>query len=198
MSSYCSIVPAVRSVVSAFVRIACAVTVIAGCGDGSRPPVAADGWGPSDGLGRAAQGAIELPPPAPRPQAIPKAERQRWRRADELARLTPVPGRGPSEHLSGRYERSVLVNDVASPYTRLLGHRGLPVGALVAQRHHPKGGDAVASWYVMEKVAEDRWTFVVLDPDLALAAEPDVAACQRCHVDAPYDHLFGPAVDAPL
>lgn len=165
--------------------------LVAACTDHRPQPVAADGWGPSGGLNEPALLDDPRRAPVPRASAIPAAKRRRWPRADELDALTAVPGRGMSEHLGVRYERSVLINETAESYRRLIPHQPLPVGTLVAQRHHPPGSDAVVSWYLMEKTPEG-WRFLVLDPERRVAAREDLEPCLRCHAEAPHDHLFGP------
>lgn len=170
-------------------------TGLGACGEPKRRPVSSDGWGPTNDMLGAAPVATSTPPPAPRATAIPVSDRVPWARADELDALVVVSGRGPSEHLSGRYERRVRVNEAAAGYTDLVPHRELPVGALVAQSHHPPGSDAVVSWYVMEKL-EGSWRFLVLDPERRVAATQDLEPCRRCHAEAPGDHLFGPVPTA--
>ena len=171
--------------------------LVAGACAPPSPPTSFDGegWGPS-GDGSPA-GGVDLrasaPPPVPRPTALPAAARQPWPHAAEVASLSLVPGRGPSEHLDGAVERTVLVNEAASGYLHLVRGRPLPAGAIVAQRHHPRGSEDVTSWYVMRKDKGERWSFWVLDPELRVATTREaVAPCARCHVEAPYQGLFGP------
>ncbi|HHH30433.1 MAG TPA: hypothetical protein ENK57_19120 [Polyangiaceae bacterium] len=168
------------------------------CGEARLRPDTSDGWGPTgNGLG-AAPASTTTRRPVPRATAIPVAERETWPHAAVLEAMTPVDGRGPSEHLSGRYERRVRVNEEASRYRELVSHQRLPVGAIVAQSHHPSGSEAVVSWYVMEKIAEERWRFLVLDPERRIAAHEDLELCVRCHAEAPHDHLFGPPPTAQI
>lgn len=169
---------------------ACVALGLAACGEPKPKPVSSDGWGPTgDALGAATLASTQ--PPVPRATAIPAAERKPWPRAAELDAMTAVAGRGPSEHLSGRYDRRVRVNAKASHYVDLIGHRALPIGALIAQSHHPSGSETVVSWYVMEK-REQGWHFLVLDPERRVAARNDLGPCARCHAEAPHDRLFGP------
>lgn len=152
----------------------------------AREPGVSDGWGPE----RA--GAMPVPepdrPPAPRLVAIPPERRVRWERAEEHLRDLPV--RGPSEHGDG-LERSVAINDAAAPYERL-GSAAFPAGALILQRHHRPGEPAVVSSYVMLKSTAESWEFVVLDAQQRVAARGRLAPCERCHLEAAFDSLFGP------
>ncbi|MEQ9322593.1 MAG: hypothetical protein RIF41_25735 [Polyangiaceae bacterium] len=169
---------------------ACLALGLLACGEPKPKPVSSDGWGPT-GHGLDAAPTAASRPAVPRATAIPAAKRVAWPRAAELDAFTAVAGRGPSEHLSGRYERRVRVNDRAAGYVELVPHRALPVGAVVAQSHHASGSEAIASWYVMEKTP-DGWRFVVLDPERRVAAHEDLEPCARCHAEAPHDGLFGP------
>lgn len=171
-------------------RAALLIAAACGCHGPSLEPVGADGWGPS---GEHMSEPVEAEPrtPAPRPRAIPVAERRRWAQADALESLRAVAGRGPSEHLGGAFERTVVVNDLGAVYERLVPGIVIPSGALVVQRHHRAGDDAVHSWFVMLKRDED-WAFDVLDASLRVAATPPLTFCARCHADAPHAGLFGP------
>jgi hypothetical protein len=151
-------------------------------------PVSEDGWGPTEDR---ATGDAPLAP-APRARTIPRAERKRWSGADGLASLRTVDLRVRSEHLDGRFERTVLVNELAGSYERLGPGIHLPKGALVVQRHHIPGSEATAVYFVMEKVADgDTWRFLVVDSELKVAAQAHLDTCARCHVEAPYAGLFG-------
>jgi hypothetical protein len=39
------------------------------------------------------------------------------------------------------------------------------------------------------------WEFVVIDAEDRVAARGALEACRRCHLEAPYDGLFGPPQD---
>jgi hypothetical protein len=121
------------------------------------------------------------------------SERQRWNRADELDQLDVVQGRTPSEHLDGVFDRTVLVNASARSYRTLSRSTVLPSGALVVQRHHLRGEDATAVYFVMERLPSGNWTFLVVDRELRVAAAQHLERCARCHADAPYNGLFGVA-----
>jgi hypothetical protein len=168
-----------------------AALVLAGCAAPAPLPVGDDGWGPSD------DHATARPPlaAAPRARTIPAAKRKRWSGADGLSSLHAIALRTPSEHLDGRFERTVLVNDLANAYERLAVTTIMPKGALVVQRHHLRGSDETSVYFVMEKTSDDdTWRFLVVDAQLRVAAHAALDACARCHVEAPHRGLFGVAV----
>ena len=166
-----------------------AIVALSACAH-PQEPIAEDGWGPG---GRIHAGALSEPQrrPAPRPTAVPVEARKRWVDADQLDSLRAVGSRGPSEHLDGSHERTVLTNKAAAAYAHLSVGTVVPNDALIAQRHHPADSEAIESWFIMQKRA-DNWQFVILDPQLRVAAGPPLDLCRRCHQDAPHDHLFGP------
>jgi hypothetical protein len=167
--------------------------VSAACGP-DRPAVPAGGWGPEQS-GAPTPAALDRPP-APRLGLIPSAQRRPWEQ--RLDALRPAGPRGPSEHGDGSLERSVLVNEQAASYAELSSIEAMPVGALLVERHHPAGRDEVASIYAMLKRAagyapeQSDWEFFVIDAGGRVAARGKLAPCARCHLEAPFDALFGP------
>jgi hypothetical protein len=163
------------------------------CAD--RPPrvVGDDGWGPS--LRAPTDDAL---PPAPRPVAIPPERRVRWGHAALAVQLERVPGRDRSEHIDGRYDRTVRVNAKAHSYAELAGSRQFDEGAVVLQDHHAEASDAVVVTFAMVKLtpgssrAARDWAFAVVDQELREAAGGDLSLCARCHSEAPNEGLFGP------
>ena len=156
-----------------------------------------DGWGPSHD---------DAAPPRKRPVApralpIPEGKRQPYARASEIANLKEIPGRSQSEHLDGVFDRSVWVSEQAAGYLALTPGTVMAPGALIVQRHHPRGSDRTVAYFVMEKLAQGSqsetrdWRFLVLDDELRVAAEKNLQLCGRCHADAPYNGLFGIAED---
>lgn len=183
MASYCSI--AVKMPSPGRATASCLLLAALGCAP-AREPGVSDGWGPE----RA--GATPAPepnrPPAPRLVAIPAERRARWEHAEE--RLRDLPLRGPSEHGDG-LERTVAINDAAAPYEKL-GSARFPAGAIIVQRHHRLGAPAVLSSYAMHKSTAESWEFVVLDAQQRVAARGRLAPCERCHLEAAFDSVFGP------
>jgi hypothetical protein len=170
-----------------FPKRAIAAFLLCGCAGAGSSVVGDDGW--SSGGARARP--VAEPPDAAHPKPFPEDARKPWTGAAAMASLRQVGGRGPTEHLDGRVERTVVINEAALGY----GAGGVADGAVIVQRHHPAGSDRVLSSFVMEKSAAG-WRFLVLDAELRVAADSQVpgmiAACARCHADAPRDGLFGP------
>jgi hypothetical protein len=166
---------------------------------GCQPPpkvVGDDGWGPQLHMG--AEPLTPPPPPAPRSRTIPPDKRKRWARADEIASLTALPGRDGSEHEGGGLERKLLINELARGYRQLASRQPLPVGAVIVQQHFRLGSDKRLSLYVMFKQPAGTtptthdWGFVVLDAALRVAASGPIDGCVRCHLESPFDAVFGP------
>ena len=183
MASYCSIAVKMRTLGRA--TASCLWLAAIGCAP-AREPGVSDGWGAESA------GAMPVPeanrPPAPRLVAIPPERRVRWEHAEE--RLRDLPARGPSEHGDG-LERTVAINEAAAPYEKL-GSAPFPAGALIVQRHHRPSTSAVVSSYVMLKSTAESWEFAVLDAQQRVAARGRLAPCERCHLEAAFDSLFGP------
>lgn len=165
-------------------------------------PAGEDGWGPT----LAEAGEPRRAHVVPRALPIPESERKRWEHADELAQFRAVAIRSPSEHLDGVYDRTVLVNAQAGAYENLSRGSSPPPGAVIVERHHPRGEEQTVVYFAMERLpkgsapATRDWRFLVVDEGLRVAAVENLAPCARCHADAPYDGLFGIAVlpiDAP-
>ena len=172
-----------------------AILLLAACSTPAHPPSATadDGWGPS----LDDDNAPRTKPVVPRALPIPVSQRKRWTRADEIAALTVLNRRTPSEHLDGILDRTVAINALARDYATLTRTTAMPEGALIVQRHHPRGSDQTSVYFVMERRAPGTdkttrdWRFLVLDAELRVAAEKNLALCARCHVDAPNNGLFG-------
>jgi len=159
-----------------------------------------DGWNATERV-RAPSTSAGALPAAPRATLIAPPQRRPWRFARQLDALTPLPGRGPSEHGRG-LERTTAVNAAAASYGALSSRRPLPPGAMVVQRHLHEGTEQLASYYIMRKLSRPgptgAWSYTVLDPQRRVAAREPLELCARCHREAPFDDLFGPVpVAAP-
>lgn len=175
-----------------------ALLLLLACAPEPQAPAGEDGWGPT----LAEVGEPRRAHVVPRALPIPESERTRWEHADALPDLRAVAVRSRSEHLDGVYDRTVLVNAAAGAYENLTrGSAALP-GALVVQRHHPRGAESVVVYFAMERLAKGSrpaardWRFLVVDETLRVAASDNLQPCARCHADAPFDGLFGIAVHA--
>ncbi|MBI4955622.1 MAG: hypothetical protein HY908_26620 [Myxococcales bacterium] len=157
-----------------------------------------DGWSTTPTSGRLSDASPEDAAGSAWPRALPAGERRAWERAAELAALAEVAVPGPSEHLGGGSVRRVLVNEAAAGYAHLSGPGSLPAGALVVQRHQRPGEAAPSATFVMAKrepgfaPAAGDWEYVVLDALGRVELRGSPASCVRCHLEAPYDSLFGP------
>jgi len=187
-------------------RLAATATFVTlcGCPAAAPPPIGPHSWDPERGWsatvdrdtagGAAAQGAGSLGAAASA-ELIAEGKRAPWELRDKLAELTPIAGRGPSEHLGGRFERTVRVNDAAKSYGQLAASGPIPDGALIVQQHHVPGSDAVYGTFVMLRRGGDEpsWELTVVDARGRVAARGALRSCLRCHQEAPHDGLFGPA-----
>lgn len=112
-----------------------------------------------------------------------------------LPSLRQATVRSRSEHLSGELEGEVLVNEAAQAYPALGPQRGLPVGAMLLERHLVRGSEAPVVYFGMVKraagfdAAGGDWEYLVVSPAGQIA--PQGLLCGRCHAEAPHDHLFG-------
>ncbi len=165
------------------------------------PDTSEDGWGPS----LSERDGPPKKPVAPRALPIAESKRERWARADEMPKLSLLSGRSPSEHLDGVFDRTVMVDAAVSGYRTLTATTTMVAGALIVQRHHPRGAERVIAYFIMEKLEKGArphardWRFLVVDEKLRVAADQQLSLCARCHADAPFNGLFGVgrAPDAP-
>jgi hypothetical protein len=165
---------------------------------GCSPPPSA--WGAADDAWQstpAKDGQATPAAPASGRLRLPPMPQPPWERAGQLDGLRAAGVRGPSEHLDGRHERVVRVNELGASYDR--PRAGLmPVGALVVELHYRPGSNEPDAIFAMEKrppgfaPEQGDWEFVVLDGSLRVQARGKLALCARCHRTAPHDLLFGP------
>ena len=133
-----------------------------------------------------------------RGRVIPTASRQPWRYAGVPKDWETLPGREPSDHGGGAFERTVRIDAQARAYTIIGGTSELPEGARLLEDILPVGQERPVAVYAMRKLAKgsspgtNDWGFAVLDPELRLAATGFVDGCPRCHAQAPHDGWFGP------
>jgi hypothetical protein len=68
----------------------------------------------------------------------------------------------------------------------------MPQGAVLVKEQLERGAkEGTTSLFVMEKRAQGEWQYLVVAPSGEVAADGKLAACMRCHDDAPRDHVFG-------
>jgi len=134
-------------------------------------------------------------PPAIAPDAVDTAGPQPvlWDRFDQArswpaatAAWTPSAGHGPG----GWWVQVRGAPEVLASY-RGLGpaDRFSPGNVLAA--FHRTGPTTEGPVFAMIRGDEGGWTFVATDPSGHLDPTADLALCERCHAEAPFDGLFG-------
>jgi hypothetical protein len=118
----------------------------------------------------------------------------RWERFDEIRRWPSVHEKPFASlgHLSARYSASVIVDPTArEAYLNLVTASSLPVGSVVAELHQdPRTGNQ-GPVFAMQKLAEGRWEYLVVDPVGKVQQRGQLTLCQRCHAEGVADQLFG-------
>ena len=80
-------------------------------------------------------------------------------------------------------------------YLRLTPGVRLPMGTVVAQFQYSQPNNNLVQVFAIQKLADARWQFSVVQPDGRLVEEGNLRLCLRCHAEAVSDHLFGlPAI----
>jgi hypothetical protein len=118
----------------------------------------------------------------------------RWRAFEQIAHwpaLVPAPfpskGHEPTRLLGSP---KVAPQDVARYRNAVLGTT-VPTGFIVAIEHTDRSSGAPDSTYGMEKLGDGLWRYTVTDARGVVQAEGALARCERCHAEAPADHLYG-------
>jgi hypothetical protein len=132
------------------------------------------------------------------PAAPPPKPRERWEPFAKLANLRTALTRAPSQHFAGAHDGEVLANEVAADYPALGPRRTLPAGAMLVETLRVRGRDDVVGHLVMTKrppgsdAAAGDWEYAIVTAAGEVEARGSLAACVRCHAEAPHDRLFGP------
>ncbi|MDI1432424.1 hypothetical protein [Polyangium sorediatum] len=136
---------------------------------------------------------------APRPTSsaptVPTAP-HRWELADRLNSLRKATPRARSQHLAGEHDAEVLANDEAAAYPALGPQRPLAAGAVLVEALYTAGSSDVALYFAMAKRASAQggeWEYLVVRADGQVEQRGRLALCERCHTEAPDDHVFGRA-----
>jgi hypothetical protein len=117
-----------------------------------------------------------------------------WDRLEEVrswpnAHAKPFVSLG---HLSARYSASVKVDPASrDAYSNLVAASLLPVGTMIAEFHLAEPAGQPGPIFAMQKLAEDRWEYLVVDPGGRVQKRGQLDLCQRCHAEGIADHLFG-------
>lgn len=130
---------------------------------------------------------------APRERAAVRSEPQH--RRSELVETARGWPRAAAPFVSRGHGDGYTIDIRISPEsldavrTLVLG-RTVPIGTAVVAFHSRKGSTAVESIFAMNKQAEGRWDFMVVDPRGNVVSEGALPLCGRCHADAPADAVF--------
>ncbi|HVK71224.1 MAG TPA: hypothetical protein VM694_42495 [Polyangium sp.] len=136
---------------------------------------------------------------APRPtSSVPTVSNtpHRWELADRLSSLRKATPRARSQHLAGEHEAEVLANDEAAAYPALGPQRPLAAGAVLVEALYTAGSADVALYLAMAKRAPAQggeWEYLVVRADGQVEQRGRLTLCERCHTEAPDDHVFGRA-----
>lgn len=89
------------------------------------------------------------------------------------------------------------MNDAAAAYPSLGPQRRLDAGAVVVEALYDPGADAVVTYLGMAKSraegGKEAWEYLVIAPSGEIEQRGLLPLCERCHAEAPDDHLFGHA-----
>lgn len=174
------------------------VLAVAGCG--GKPPQKPVAPGSTDWVGATAgttPGPNAAASNAPIHPAVPPKPREPWAPFGALASFRRTVVRGHSQHFAGAHDGEVLANESAAMYPALGPSRTLPPGAVLVELDRPRGNDPVIAHLAMTKRAAGfdppggDWEYVVVDPTGNVEQRGILAACARCHAEAPHDHVFG-------
>jgi hypothetical protein len=131
--------------------------------------------------------------PKPRRPSV-KPSKAIWKRFAE-SKSWPTLSRAPfvsQGHGFGNYRAVVRANSVARPgYEALQPGCSLPPGSILFETVTDLEGSGQEEHYVMEKAPDGGWRFLVLSREGVIESQANVTLCQRCHAEAPSDHVFG-------
>jgi hypothetical protein len=121
----------------------------------------------------------------------------RWEHADELSNFRIASPRVRSIHFAGEYDADVRTNQAASAYPSLGPAQALATGAIVVETLRRPASEAVVVYLVMSKIRSadenSAWEYLVLNPSSEIEQRGALPLCERCHTEAPHDHLYGRA-----
>ncbi len=146
--------------------------------------------GPLPGVSTAQPGPVVVTQARPKPPLIPWpdfADAKLWPEA-----APPMPALG--HRRDGTLIRVRIQPESLGAYRNLARESPMPEGARIIALLEAASGPLQAA-YVLEKRG-GKWLPTELDATGNVVASGD-AACLRCHVQAPTDHLFGVTQRAP-
>ncbi len=122
-------------------------------------------------------------------------QRERWDLADQVRTWHAATPRSRSEHLGGDLDAELLTS-AAGGYPLHAPTQVAPVGATLVERLFDAGGTEPVVSFVMTKRApgydpgHGDWEYVVVARDGTIEERGKIGLCERCHAEAPHDHLF--------
>ena len=140
--------------------------------------------------------SVEPPEESDRPamDAGNQAARARWERFDEArswpaARDEPYVSRG---HPPGYFLATVRVTpDSLTAYQNLTAGTKMAEGTVIVQFQQDPQQGVGGPVFVMSKVSQADWEFMVVDPEGWIHDRGEIPLCARCHAEAVADELFG-------
>jgi hypothetical protein len=139
---------------------------------------------------------LSAPPPPPSASAS-EPPPPPFHLAEQLARLHRVTDRHPSDHLDGSLDGEVWVDERSRAYPKLGPNRTLGVGATLIEKHVLRETETLAVYFAMVRrppgfdPAGDDWEYFIVSPSGEVEQRGRLAMCSRCHLDAPFGHVFG-------
>jgi hypothetical protein len=115
---------------------------------------------------------------------------------DRLETFQRVGGRTRSQHLGGDLDGEVLVNEDATAYPNLGPQHELGRSAVLVEALYRPGSTTAEAYFVMtrrETEGARGWEYLVVTRDGQIDPPGSQPLCERCHAEAPHDHVFGRA-----
>jgi hypothetical protein len=140
--------------------------------------------------------AVSSASPASRSALADKERGKRWERFAEVDNYQVIaPAAGSRGHHVGVLKGEVRANDIAAASS---GENRGPMGkgAVWVELHRDRSTGGSSGLFAMEKreagynAEGGDWEYVVVDDSGRVQSRGELAACARCHADAPIDFVF--------
>lgn len=83
------------------------------------------------------------------------------------------------------------MNEAAAAYPALGPERRLGAGAVLVEELHRPGSPDIEAYFAMARRPDGRWEYLIVTPAGEVDQRGRLALCERCHAEAPHDHVFG-------